>query len=471
MDICAVVMAAGKSTRMKSKHSKVVHQVSGKPIIQWVADALFDAGCMEQVYIVGEQQDQIRTVLGENVAYVLQEHQRGTGDAVAQAAPFLEGRDGLAIVLPSDCPMVSAETIGKALKAFEEAGDDCAAIIITAEADDPTGYGRIVRGADGNVTGIVEHRDCTPEQLKIKEINSSMYVFRTPLLLSALGRIGANNAQGEYYLTDTISILIGDGYKVGAVICDFDDTRGVNDCVQLSEVQAIMNRRILEKHMRNGVQIVDPATTWIHFAVEIGNDTIILPGTTLMGNTVIGHDCIIGENTRIDSSEIDDETVIDCSIVAQSTIGKDCRIGPFSHIRPNCKIDDHVTIGAYVEVKGSDIGEYTRARHLTYIGDSKVGKNVNFGCGTVTCNFDGQDKAGCTIEDNVFIGGNSNIVSSVVLGKDSYIAAGSTITSDVPALSLGIGRSQQVNKDNWVSEKSRLRGENYIRLDDRRSEV
>ena len=409
MDICAVVMAAGKSTRMKSKHSKVVHQVSGKPIIQWVADALFDAGCMEQVYIVGEQQDQIRTVLGENVAYVLQEHQRGTGDAVAQAAPFLEGRDGLTIVLPGDCPMVSAETIGKALKAFEEAGDDCAAIIITAEADDPTGYGRIVRGADGNVTGIVEHRDCTPEQLKIKEINSSMYVFRTPLLLSALGRIGANNAQGEYYLTDTISILIGDGYKVGAVICDFDDTRGVNDCVQLSEVQAIMNRRILEKHMRNGVQIVDPATTWIHFAVEIGNDTIILPGTTLMGNTVIGHDCIIGE--------------------------------------------------------------YTRARHLTYIGDSKVGKNVNFGCGTVTCNFDGQDKAGCTIEDNVFIGGNSNIVSSVVLGKDSYIAAGSTITSDVPALSLGIGRSQQVNKDNWVSEKSRLRGENYIRLDDRRSEV
>ena len=202
MEISAVVMAAGKSTRMKSKHSKVVFQVSGKPIIQWVADALFESGCQDQVYIVGEQQAEIRSVLGENVAYVLQEEQRGTGHAVMQAAPFLEGRDGLTIVLPGDCPMVSADTIKKALDAFDSANSNCAAILITAEADDPTGYGRIIRGKDGNVTKIVEHKDCTPEELKVKEINSSMYVFKTPLLLSALGRIGANNAQKEYYLTD-----------------------------------------------------------------------------------------------------------------------------------------------------------------------------------------------------------------------------------------------------------------------------
>ena len=471
MEISAVVMAAGKSTRMKSKHSKVVFQVSGKPIIQWVADALFESGCQDQVYIVGEQQAEIRSVLGENVAYVLQEEQRGTGHAVMQAAPFLEGRDGLTIVLPGDCPMVSADTIKKALDAFESASSNCAAILITAEADDPTGYGRIIRGKDGNVLKIVEHKDCTPDELKVREINSSMYVFKTPLLLSALGRIGANNAQKEYYLTDTIGILINDGFTVGAVICDFDDTRGVNDRKQLAQVRDIMNHRILDRHMANGVEIVDPNATWIHYAVEIGQDTVILPGTTLLGNTNIGEDCIIGENTRINCSDIGDGTVVDNSIVSSSTIGKDCRIGPYTHIRPESRIDDHVTLGAYVEVKGSDIGEYTRARHLTYIGDSKVGRNVNFGCGTVTCNFDGQDKIGCTIEDNVFIGGNSNIVSSVVLGKDCYIAAGSTITSDVPALSLGIGRSKQLNKDNWVANKSRMRGENYIRLDDRRSEV
>ncbi|MBR3463933.1 MAG: NTP transferase domain-containing protein, partial [Clostridiales bacterium] len=350
MEISAVVMAAGRSTRMKSKHSKVVFQVSGKAIIQWVADALFDAGCRDQVYIVGEAQDEIRSILGENVAYVLQEEQRGTGHAVMQAAPFLEGRDGLTIVLPGDCPMVSVETIRKALSAFETAEGNCAAMLITAEADDPTGYGRIVRGEDGNVVKIVEHKDCTPEELKIKEINSSMYVFKTPLLLSALGRIGANNAQKEYYLTDTIGILIGDGYTVGAVVCDFDDTRGINDRIQLAQVQQIMNRRILERHMKAGVTIIDPATTWIHHAVEIGQDTTILPGTTLMGNTVIGCDCLIGENSRIDCSEIGDETVVDNSIVTQSRIGKDCRIGPYSHIRPDCVIDDHVTLGAYVEV-------------------------------------------------------------------------------------------------------------------------
>jgi bifunctional UDP-N-acetylglucosamine pyrophosphorylase/glucosamine-1-phosphate N-acetyltransferase len=232
-----------------------------------------------------------------------------------------------------------------------------------------------------------------------------------------------------------------------------------------------MNHRILDRHMKNGVEIVDPNATWIHHAVEIGQDTVILPGTTLIGNTNIGEDCIIGENTRIDCSDIGDGTVVDNSIVTNSSIGKNCRIGPYTHIRPECRIEDKVTLGAYVEVKASTVGENTRARHLTYIGDSKVGKNVNFGCGTVTCNYDGVDKVGCTIEDNVFIGGNSNILASVVLGHDCYVAAGSTITEDVPALSLGIAREKQENKEDWVAKKNRLRGANYIKLDTRRSEL
>jgi len=462
-------MAAGNGTRMKSKHSKVVHQVAGKPIIQWVADALCEAGCNEQVYIVGDMQEEIRDILGESVAYVFQEKRLGTGHAVMQAAPFLEGRDGYTIVLPGDSPMVSAATITAAVECISES--DYAAVIITATAEDPTGYGRIIRDGEGNVLRIVEHKDASDEERKVREINSSMYVFKTPLLLSALGRLSAGNAQHEYYLTDTIGILIGDGHKVGAVVCDFDDTRGVNDRVQLMEAGRIINRRILEKHMMNGVQIIDADNTWIHSAVEIGRDSIILPGTSLMGNTVIGEDCIIGEDTRLNCVQVGDGTEIDHSIASQCIIGADCRIGPFSHIRPDTVIKDHVTIGAYVEVKNSTVDDYTRARHLTYIGDSTVGKNVNFGCGTVTCNYDGQDKVGCVIEDNVFIGGNSNILSSVTLGRDSYIAAGSTITADVPALGLGIGRSKQVNKEDWVTKKNRLRGANFIKLDSRRTEV
>ena len=469
MDICAVVMAAGDGKRMKSEHSKVVHQVAGKPIIQWVSDALCQAGCEEQVYIVGDKQEEIRDVLGESVAYVFQEQRLGTGHAVMQAAPFLEGRDGFVIVLPGDSPMVSAETIHKAVSAMESG--DYAAVVITAVAEDPRDMGRVVRDGSGNVLAIVEDRDCNEEQKKIKEINSSMYIFKTSLLLSALGRLSAQNAQKEYYLTDTIGILISDGCTVGSVVCAFEDTMGVNDRLQLMQASKIMNRRILRRHMANGVQIADEDSVWIHSNVQIGHDTIILPGTTLMGNTVIGTDCIIGENTRLDSVKVGDGTVIDYSVASQCEIGNDCRIGPFSHIRPDTKINDHVTIGAYVEVKNSTIDDYTRARHLTYIGDSTVGKNVNFGCGTVTCNYDGQDKVGCTIEDNVFIGGNSNILSSVNLGKDSYIAAGSTITSDVPALGLGIGRSKQVNKDEWVAKSNRLRGANFIKLDNRRSEV
>lgn len=455
MDVCAVVMAAGEGKRMHSKHSKVIQKAAGKPLVCWVADALRDAGAEEQVYIVGFKQEEVRAVLGENVAFVLQEQQLGTGHAVMQAAPFLEGRNGCTIVLPGDCPMVTPQTLKAALDMFEQ--DKFGAVVVTAQAPDPKGYGRLVRDSEGHVVKIVEDRDASDEEKKIREINSSIYCYRTPLLLSALGRIDSRNSQKEYYLTDTIEILIRDGHKVGAYVTDFDEIRGVNDRTELQETGKLLNKRVCRKHMENGVQIIDSDSTWIDPMVQIGADTVIAPGTILQGSTVIGEDCFIGSNTRLEDVRVGDGTTIKNSVAAKCVIGNNCTIGPFSHIRPDSVLHDNILVGAYVEVKNSTIDDNTKARHLTYIGDAQVGKGVNFGCGTVTCNYDGLDKSACIIGDNVFIGGNSNLISPVTLHDNSYVAAGSTITEDVPELSLAIARNRQIVKENWVINKHRIK--------------
>lgn len=453
MSICAIVMAAGEGKRMKSKKCKFIQKTAGKPIIIWVREALLQAGADEQVYIVGHLQEQVRQVLGEDVAFVLQEKQLGTGHAVMQASPFLEGRQGITLVIRGDTPLITSETLRSVMNFYKEG--KYAAVIITADTNESTGYGKIVRDKDGNVAEIAISHGNSNGNLNgasggMFEGNSSMYCFDTPLLVSVLGRIGCNNANSEYCLTDAIEILIKDGRKVGAYKAPFEETIGVHDKFQLMQISKLLNRRICRNHMREGVSIMDPDTTWIEASVKISRDAEILPGTILEGSTTIGEDAVIGPDTRLTDTIVEDEAIIYNSIVAGSTIKTGACIGPYSYIRTGSQIGAHARIGNSVEVKNAHVGEYTKALHLAYIGDAEIGENVNFGCGSVIANFDGSNKNKTKIGDNSFIGSNSNIIAPVQISDNTYVAAGSTITDDIPAFAMAIARNRQVVKENWV---------------------
>jgi bifunctional UDP-N-acetylglucosamine pyrophosphorylase/glucosamine-1-phosphate N-acetyltransferase len=455
MNICAVVMAAGEGKRMKSKHSKVAQKAAGKPLISWVRDALCQSGADEQVYIVGHRQEEVRAILGESVAFVLQEKQQGTGHAVQQASQFLEGRSGCTLILCGDAPLITAKTLQQVLIQFESS--KCAAIVITADAPDPTGYGRVIRDENGNVSTIIEHRDATHDQCKIHEVNSSMYCFDTPLLLSVLGKIGSRNQQQEYYLTDTIELLINDGYRIEAYKTCFDEIMGVNDRIQLHEAAVVLNKRIVERHMRNGVTIIDPSATYIDETVEIGSDTIIYPQSFIEGTTRIGEESIIGPNTRLTNVIAGNRTRLEQIVAEDCTIGEGAIVGPFAHIRAGSLIGPDCRIGNFTEIKNSTLGADTWITHQGYLGDVDVGENVNFGSNCSIANYDGQVKARTKIGSNVFIGTNTTLVAPVEVLDNAYIAAGSTITETVPEYALGIARARQINKENWVILRNRLR--------------
>jgi bifunctional UDP-N-acetylglucosamine pyrophosphorylase/glucosamine-1-phosphate N-acetyltransferase len=455
MEIGAIVLAAGEGKRMRSKRSKLVHAAAGKPLVRWVADALAEAGVPEQVFVVGHQQEQVRAVLGDSCTFVVQERQLGTGHAVMQAGAFLAGRTGCVLVLCGDTPLLRGKTLEALVARFEASG--AAAVLVSAQAPDPTGYGRVVRGADGAVAGIVEERDATPEQRALHEMNAGMYAFDADALRSALGRIDARNAQGEYYLTDAVGLLVADGRRVEAFDAPFEEIQGVNDRVQLQQSAVVLNRRICEAHMRGGVTIVDPATTWIDAQVRIGEDTEIRPGCRLEGATTIGADCLVGPGTRLEDATVEAAAEIVQSVVVGSRIGERTHVGPFTYVRPGSSIGPDCRIGDFVEVKNSTIGAFTSAAHLAYIGDADVADNVNYGCGSITVNYDGFLKHRTRIDSGAFIGSNSNLVAPVHIHADAFVAAGSTITTDVPSFALAVARARQENKEDWVLRKGKVR--------------
>ncbi len=447
----AVILAAGQGTRMKSKLYKVLHPVCGMPMVEHVTRNVEQLGVEKIVTVVGHGAEKVQQQLGDKSEYALQAEQLGTAHAVQQTASLIESLSGTTLVVCGDTPLIRPETMQALLD--QHAETKAKATILTAIADNPTGYGRILRNTDGIVKKIVEQKDASEEEQQVKEINTGTYCFDNEALFEALKLVSNDNVQGEYYLPDVIEILQKQGEIVAAYATDsFDETLGVNDRVALSQAESTMRKRIAEKHMRAGVSIIDPATAYISAQAQIGADTIIYPNVTIDGHTKIGEDCIISSNTHIVNSAIGDRTTVRSSEIHDSSIGADTAVGPFAHIRPQTVLGNHVKIGNFVEVKKAEVGNDSKVSHLSYIGDATVGTGVNIGCGTITVNYDGKSKFQTIIEDDTFVGCNSNLIAPVTIGKRSYVAAGSTISKDVPEDSLAIARARQENKEGYASK-------------------
>jgi len=446
----AVILAAGKGTRMKSNLYKVLHPVCGKPMIKHILDQIAPIGFDRIVTIVSEGADAVKAELGDRVAYAIQTEQLGTAHATLQAAEHLEGLQGTTVVLYGDTPLITGETVSRLLQHHEESGAVCT--VLTAIASNPKGYGRIIRNSNGQVIDIVEEKDATAEQKAITEINTGIYCFDNIKLFDVLKRVDNDNAQNEYYLPSAFTLLREMGEKVSAYQADvFEDTLGVNDRAALAQAEAIMQKRINEALMMSGVTIKDPQTTYIDADVKIGRDTVVLPGSILSGRTEIGEGCTIGPNSEISNTKVGHHTTIRHSVVSDSEIGSEVQIGPFSHIRPQTAIGNRAKVGNFVEVKKSTIGEGSKASHLSYVGDAEIGKDVNLGCGMITVNYDGKYKYLTKVEDGAFIGCNVNLIAPVTVGKEAIVAAGSTITEDVEADSLAIARARQTNKAHYAN--------------------
>jgi bifunctional UDP-N-acetylglucosamine pyrophosphorylase/glucosamine-1-phosphate N-acetyltransferase len=455
MELSSIILAAGKGRRMNSSIPKVLHKVAGKPMIAHVLKIPLALQAEPIVVVLGhngsEVEEYLKT-LNEKIKVAWQERLLGTGDAVKKALPLIKGRSENVLILCGDTPLLTLETINHMVEIHFERRPACT--LLTAVLEDPSGYGRVIRDIDGYVERIVEDVDANEEEKKVKEINAGVYIFQVDLLEEGLKSLHDFNNQGEYYLPKVVDYFVDKGYRVDAVkALEPDEIRGVNSREELARANKIYFYRRARALMESGVTIIDPDTTYIEDEVEVGRDTIIYPNTYLQGKCTIGSFCQIGPNAIIRDSILDDRVEFVNSVAFEAKIGTGSKIGPFAYLRPGTEIGKEAKVGTFVELKKTKVGDFSKVPHLSYLGDALIGRNVNIGAGTITCNYDGEKKHQTIIEDEAFIGSDSIIVAPVKINKAAYTAAGSVITEDVPEYSLGIGRARQVNKEGWVKSK------------------
>ena len=453
--VTALVLAAGKGTRMKSELVKVLHEVGGAPLIDWPVMAARQAGAGRVVIVAGHQADKVKDhfAADSSVTFATQMEQLGTGHAVACAREALEGFSGTVFILCGDVPLIRPETLKGMLQVHMDR--QATLTVLTTHVDDPFGYGRVVKREGGRIIRIVEQKDANSEELAINEINSGIYCVESGFLFDAVSRLSNDNAQKEYYLTDIVKQAAEKNLlAIAFPIKDCSEVMGVNDRVQLAAAGIALRKRINETLMLSGVTLIEPSSVYIDLGVVIGADSVIHPNVHISGSTVIGNGCIIEPSVVIRNCSVADSVTIKAgSVMSDSTIGEGASIGPMAHLRPESQLGPHVKIGNFVETKKIVMEEGSKASHLTYLGDASIGRNVNIGCGTITCNYDGVRKHRTVIGDNVFVGSDVQFVAPITVGANSLIAAGTTVTQDIPPDTLALARVPQVNKVDWVKKK------------------
>ena len=450
--IWGVILAAGEGKRMRSKHPKVLHPLAGKAMVEYVVEACQSLSLPKLFMVVGHQGERVREALSHwDLHFVFQPEQRGSGHALMQLAPHLQGFSGDLLVLCGDIPLISPSLLQQVLDSHRRS--QAAATVLATTLEDPTGYGRIVRDERGDLRAIVEEADATSQERAIREVNAGIYCFSVPTLLPALGQLGSSNRQGEYYLPGVFARMRREGHRVEVVsTLEKERVLGINSRVELARALEFLRRNKREEVMREGVTLLDPESTFIDASVQIGKDTVVYPHCYLEGPTVIGEDCTIYPGAHIVASRIGNGVIIfDHCLIRESEVGDGARVGPFAHLRPQSQVGREARIGNFVEIKKSEVGEGSKVPHLSYVGDSSLGRKVNLGAGSITCNYDGFEKHRTRIGDEAFVGSNTIFIAPVSVGEGAIVAAGSVVTEDVPPQALAIARARQINKEGWAS--------------------